>query len=117
MSPLIKEWEERNQQDLWKLAALIQKIIHVARRYRGNVRVEYNAGGDTISCYEYDGQILLPPDLYSKWDDRPDCEVEVKTKHDAGAESSVKSDERVRRKQKGKAPDLVQETRRARKPQ
>ena len=66
-----------------------------------------NAGGDTINFLEYVGETLLPKDLFSKWDDKADSEVEAKTKHDAGAQISVKSDDRVRLEQEGKPPDFI----------
>ena len=89
----IKRWEERNQTDLRKLAALITKILNVVKGCGGNTAiVKYDVKEDKLLVCKVDGgKRMLPKDLYSKWDDENKLEVEIKDiKHDAGAESAVK---------------------------
>lgn len=79
----IKRWEEDNQSDLRKLAALINKILDVVKKCGGNAIVKYDENGDKLVIWKVDGKAMLPKDLYSKWDDRNNGE-------DAGAENAVK---------------------------
>ena len=84
----IRRWEKRNQMDLRKLAALINKILNVVKGYGGNAIVKYDDKGDKLVVRKVDGKKMLPKDLYSKWDDRDNSEVKT-TDHDAEAESAV----------------------------
>ncbi len=86
----IKKWEECNQADLRKLAALIDKILDVVKRCGGNAIVKYDVEEDKLVLRKVDGKKMLPMDLYSKWDDRDNSEAKTNTEHDAGAESAAK---------------------------
>ena len=90
VAAVIKRWEERNQTDLRKLAALITKILNVVKRCGGNAIVKYDVKGDKLVIWKVDGKKILPKDLYSKWDDRDNSKAETNTGHDAGAESAAK---------------------------
>lgn len=79
----IKGWEEDNQNDLRKLAALISKILNLAKGCGGKAVVEYDDKRDKLVVWKGNGKTMLPKDLYSKWDD-------VDNSEDAEAESAVK---------------------------
>jgi hypothetical protein len=81
----IKSWEERNQGDLKKLNALIQKIIKVVKGYGGSAVLKYDAKGDKLGVCKVDGRKMLPNDLYSKWDDRDNSEAEANDDISQGA--------------------------------
>ena len=87
---MIKGWEERNQTDLRKLAALLTKILDVVKECGGNAMVKYDAQGDKLVILKVDGEKKLPRYLYSKWDHKDDSEAETATDHGTGAESVVK---------------------------
>ncbi|KFY98473.1 hypothetical protein V500_01658 [Pseudogymnoascus sp. VKM F-4518 (FW-2643)] len=55
----IKTWEEGNQRDLRKLAALISKIIGVVKGCGGNAIVKYDILGDKLAVLES----LVPEDV------------------------------------------------------
>ena len=84
----IRRWEKRNQRDLRKLAALINKILNVVNVCGGNAIVKYDDKGDKLVVRKVGGKKMLPKDLYSKWDDRDNPEAQI-TDHDAGAESAI----------------------------
>lgn len=94
----IRRWEEGNQRDLRKLAALISKILNVVKGCGGNAIVKYNEKRDKLVVRKVDGKKMLPKDLYSKWDDKGNSEAETNTDHDAGAESAVKPVDGVKTK-------------------
>jgi hypothetical protein len=73
----IKSWEEGNQRDLRKLAALISKIIGVVKGCGGNAIVKYDTLGDKLVIWKVDRKKMLPNDLYSIWDDRADSEASL----------------------------------------
>ena len=100
VAALIKTWEERNQKDLRKLAALITKILNVVKGCGGNAAVKYDVKEDKLVISKVDGKRMLPKDLYSKWDDGDDSEH---TEHDAGAESVAKPVDGVETKAEGKS--------------
>lgn len=83
----VKKWEERNQTDLRKLAALFKKIIQVVKGFGGKATVVYDAEYDKLIIRKVEGKNMLPEDLYSKWDDKEDSEAETSSIH---AESSIK---------------------------
>jgi hypothetical protein len=91
----IKRWEEGNQNDLRKLAALISKILNMIKGCGGNATVKYDDKRDRLVVWKVDGETMLPKDLYSKWDDVDDSE-------DAGAESAVKHVDKVGNKEGSK---------------
>ncbi|KAF2191304.1 geranylgeranyl pyrophosphate synthetase [Zopfia rhizophila CBS 207.26] len=62
----IKSWEERNQSDLKKLTALIQKIIKMVKGYGSNAVLKYDAKGDKLVVCKVNRRKMLPKDLYSK---------------------------------------------------
>ena len=103
VAALIKRWEERNQTDLRKLAALINKILNVVKGCGGNGIVKYDVKKDKLVVWKYDGKKMLPKDLYSKWDDRDKSEAEINTENDAGAEIAVKPVGGVETKAEGKS--------------
>ena len=84
----IKRWEERNETDLRKLAALIRKLRDVVKGSGGKAIVKYDAMGDKLVVSKFDGKKMLPEDLYSKWDDEDKSEAKTSPKQDAGAESA-----------------------------
>lgn len=68
----IRQWEDGNQTDLRKLATLIKKILIIVRGYAGAVKVRYDVWEDELIVWKVDTEeqkVLLPKDLYSKWDD------------------------------------------------
>jgi hypothetical protein len=91
----VKRWEESNQNDLRKLAALISKILEMVKGCGGNGTVKYDDKGDKLVVWKADGETMLPNDLYSKWDNAGNSE-------DAGAESAVKHVNGVETKANGK---------------
>jgi hypothetical protein len=92
----IKRWEERNQNDLRKLAALINKILTLVKGCGGNAIVKYDDKGDKLIVLKAEGERMLPKDLYSKWDDKGKSE-------DAGAESTETPVDGVETKEGGKS--------------
>lgn len=93
---LIKAWEEHSQQDLKKLAALLDRILDVARKHGGITVIGYYPEEDELVITTDRPQYHLPKDLYSKWDDRDDSDAEINMARHAGAASSVNSDIGVR---------------------
>ncbi len=69
VAPEILRWEKDNQDDLRKLAALINKILIVVKELGGNAVVKYTAMEERLVIGKVDGEMMLPEDLYSKWDD------------------------------------------------
>jgi hypothetical protein len=78
----IKTWEERKQNDLRKLAALIRKIISLVKECGGNAVLRYNVEGDKLVVCKVERKEMLPNDLYSKWDDGNNLEAETDTQND-----------------------------------
>lgn len=64
----IKQWEGAHQKDLMKLAALMTRIIRVAKECSGNTTIKYDGVGNTVVIHKVSGKGSLPEDLYSKWD-------------------------------------------------
>ncbi|KAF2193556.1 hypothetical protein K469DRAFT_728751 [Zopfia rhizophila CBS 207.26] len=75
----IRKWEEYNQRDLRKLAALINKILNVVKGCGGNAIIKYNNNRDKLVVRKVNGKRMLLKDLYSKWDDRNNLEAETNT--------------------------------------
>ncbi|KAH7016037.1 uncharacterized protein B0I36DRAFT_395699, partial [Microdochium trichocladiopsis] len=65
----IRKWEQDNHGDLRKLAALINKILSVAKELGGSMVMKYDTMGDKLVVSKVAGKKMLPDDLYSKWDD------------------------------------------------
>lgn len=86
----VKEWEEHNQANLRKLAAVINKILNAVKGYDGNAIVKYDVQGDKLVVWKADRKKILPEDLYSKWDNKKDSEAEINSEHDGGVKSAVK---------------------------
>ncbi|KAL9023586.1 MAG: hypothetical protein Q9196_007109 [Gyalolechia fulgens] len=103
VAALIKRWEEHNQTDLRKLAALINKIVNVVKGCGGNAIVKYDVEQDKLVFLKFDGEKMLPTDLYSKWDDRDESEAKINTELDADAESAANPVDGVETKAKGKS--------------
>lgn len=80
----IKRWEQRNQVDLRKLAALINKIIKVAKEGGGNAVIKYDEKKDKLIISKFNGKRTLPEDLYSKWEVDDEPEAESKAEKAAG---------------------------------
>lgn len=78
----IKSWEEREQNDLRKLAALIRKIIHLVTKCGGNAVLKYDVGGDKLVIYKVERKHMLPNDLYAKWDELHDLETKAAIQND-----------------------------------
>ena len=79
----VKNWEKRKQNDLRVLAALIRKIIHLAKDVGGNAVVKYNVEGDKLVIRKVERKDMLPKDLYSKWDDVHDLEAKTEIQNDS----------------------------------
>lgn len=88
VAALIKEWEERNQTNLRKLAVLIRKIVMAVKAVGGNAMVKYDVTKDKLIVSKVDKKSMLPKDLYSKWDDK---EADTNTEHDSEAATVVRS--------------------------
>ena len=82
VAAVIKTWEERKQNDLRKLAALIRKIISLVKECGGNAVLKYNVEGDKLVVCKVERKEMLPKDLYSKWDDGHNLEAETDTQND-----------------------------------
>ncbi|CAG8954246.1 hypothetical protein HYFRA_00005866 [Hymenoscyphus fraxineus] len=66
----VKKWEEDNQKDLMKLAALLEKISGLVRGSGGIATVKYDVIRDSLVVQKCgDETKMLPDDLYSKWED------------------------------------------------
>lgn len=91
----VKRWEENNQANLKKLAAVINKILNAVKGYDGNAIVKYDDQGDKLVVWKADRKKMLPEDLYSKWDNKKDSEAEINPEHDAGVKSAVKPADEV----------------------
>ena len=79
VAAIIKSWEERKQDDLRKLAALIRKIITLVHECGGNAVLKYNVGGDKLVVCRVERKEMLPKDLYLKWDDVHNLERKTDT--------------------------------------
>lgn len=86
----IKQWEDRNQTDLRKLATLIKKILDTVKRHGGNATIKYDPKEDKLIVWKVDGGKMLPKGLYSKWDDEDITAAKTITEANAGAESAVR---------------------------
>ena len=82
---LIQKWEEDDQADLKKLAALINRIVDVVREGGGSAVVEYEKGGNGLVVERAGEGKILPEDLYVRWDDGEMSEKE----REAVAESAA----------------------------
>lgn len=64
----VNEWEEENQYDLKRLAALISKILDVVKGCGGRAIIRYNGYIEKLVLIrKADERQMLPKDLYSKW--------------------------------------------------
>ncbi|MCJ1405901.1 hypothetical protein MMC11_009132 [Xylographa trunciseda] len=81
VAAIIKSWEERKQNDLRKLAALIRKIISLVKECGGNAVLKYNVEGDKLEVCKVERKEMLPKDLYSKWDDVHNLEAKTDTQN------------------------------------
>jgi hypothetical protein len=79
VSAEINRWEEANQGNLRKLAALITRILQVVKGCGGNAVVKYSRTGDKLVIWKAEAKKILPEDLYSKWDDGDDSEADTDT--------------------------------------
>jgi hypothetical protein len=82
VAAVIKNWEERKQNDLRKLAALIRKIIKLVKECGGNAVLKYDVGRDQLVVCKVKRKEMLPKDLYSKWDDGYNHKAETDTQND-----------------------------------
>jgi hypothetical protein len=62
-------WEERNNRDLAKLAALVHKILSLAKEIGGSVVVKYDGLGDKLQLSRISRKKMLPGNIYSLWND------------------------------------------------
>ncbi|KAG0652251.1 hypothetical protein D0Z07_0976 [Hyphodiscus hymeniophilus] len=93
----VRRWEEDNQHDLRRLAGLIGMIVEMVKGCGGHATLKYDDTGDELVLWEAGGDMMLPMDLYSKWDCGSNSE-------DAGTESAVEHVEAVDTKVDGKGP-------------
>jgi hypothetical protein len=63
----LKNWEQRNQDDLKLLPVLIRKIIGAVNDCGGRAILKYHFANDQLEIGTYDGKRLLPAELYAKW--------------------------------------------------
>lgn len=91
----VKRWEEHNQANLRKLAAVINKILCAVKGHDGNAIVRYHAQGDKLVVRKADRKKMLPEDLYSKWDNKKESEAEINSEHEAGVKSAIKAVDEV----------------------
>ncbi|KUJ14617.1 uncharacterized protein LY89DRAFT_708353 [Mollisia scopiformis] len=82
VAAVIKIWEERKQNELRILAALIRKIINLVKECGGNAILKYNTEGDKLVVCKVERKEMLPKDLYSKWDGAPNLGAEIDTRND-----------------------------------
>lgn len=87
----VTRWEEQNQANLRKLAAVINKILNAVKGYDGNAIIKYDVQADKLVLWKADRKKMLPEDLYSKWDNKNDSEeAEINSpEHDAGVIKSA----------------------------
>ena len=85
----IKSWEERKQNDLRKLAALIRKIVDIVKECGDNAVLSYNVEGHKLVICKVDKREMLPKDLYSKWDDAEHCEAKMESQTKLESMSAV----------------------------
>jgi hypothetical protein len=78
----IKSWEERKQNDLRKLAALIRKIINLVKECGGNAILKYNTERDKLVICKVEKKHMLPEDLYLKWDGEHNLDAKTNTQND-----------------------------------
>ncbi|KAJ5201316.1 hypothetical protein N7449_006119 [Penicillium cf. viridicatum] len=73
----VKSWEDLHQVDLRKLAALIQRIIEIAKGCGGTATIGRQAQSKKLTIDKADRDKMLPMDLYSRWDEeKPELERE-----------------------------------------
>ena len=71
----IDAWENQNQRNLRKLAALIEKIRDVVQGWGGKAVVRYDPVEVALIVDKIeDGKKALPKDLYAKWEDTEDSQ-------------------------------------------
>ncbi|XXG96086.1 hypothetical protein Hte_002364 [Hypoxylon texense] len=87
----VSEWEEANQQDLRKLAALIKNVIDIVKGCGGRGVIKYDGWTPKLVVRKVDGKEMLPKDLYSKWagGDVPEKEVATTTSKTAVSRGPV----------------------------
>ena len=68
VAAIIKSWEERQQNDLGKLAALIRKIITLVKKCGGHAVFKYIVEEGKLAVCKVEKKEMLPKDLYIKWD-------------------------------------------------
>ncbi|KAG4219866.1 hypothetical protein PC116_g31655 [Phytophthora cactorum] len=83
----IKRWETDKQRHLRKLAALIRRIVDVAKGCNESVTLRYDKGENKLILSEAPRKKMLPPDLYAKWD----AASYTKTVTDVGITKEVKA--------------------------
>ncbi|KAI0192978.1 hypothetical protein EV127DRAFT_452443 [Xylaria flabelliformis] len=71
MTKEIQTWQKKNRGDLKRLAALIRKIISVAKSCGNRAKVRYVPDGDKLVISPLGGGKMLPEDLYLKWETKP----------------------------------------------
>jgi hypothetical protein len=74
MTENMKSWEQDNENTLKKLAAVIAKILEVARRSDSPVQVKYSKTRHQLVLSKIDSGKMLPDDLYLKWNTRTETE-------------------------------------------
>ncbi|KAG8670772.1 hypothetical protein FPOAC2_04073 [Fusarium poae] len=65
----IKRWEELNQADLKRLAALIKTISNLASQSGGKATIRYD-GVSKLLLYRAGSRDMLPHFLYSRWEEK-----------------------------------------------
>ena len=78
----IKSWQERKQNELRQLAALIRKIINLVKESGGKAVLRYEVEGDKLVICKAEKKDVLPIELYSKWDDVYDLEAKTDAQDD-----------------------------------
>jgi len=106
----IMRWEENNHRDLTRLAALINKILSVAKELGGAAVMKYDSKGDKLIVSKVSGKKMLPGDLYSMWDDTP-VDTSVSRKHRSSKISLTKGDALLCRRYKKRRNPLSKQQR------
>jgi hypothetical protein len=72
VSDEIKEWEAKNRADLSILAALLRRILTLAKQFGGAVTVSYDPKRERLTVFkDKPDKKMLPDDLYRMWQEQP----------------------------------------------
>ncbi|KAJ8119620.1 hypothetical protein ONZ43_g3471 [Nemania bipapillata] len=84
----IERWQEKDQAKLKTFAALIRKVLDIAKRCDNKATVRYVRDGDKLVISPLRGDKVLPGALYLKWEMRPSLPNTVQETPAAPTQSS-----------------------------